>query len=183
MNAGVAKNELGCPLDLEHAMGLIGSSAAMARLRTTIQKVALSPSTDAVLISGPTGSGKELVARAVHSAGRYAKERFYAINCSAVPENLFEAELFGHGRGAFTHAEERQGALKSVRCGPCSWTRLARCPSGSRPSCCGPWRTGAFSAWVPTRRPDSREGWSPPPTRTSNSASPGEPSGRTSGTG
>jgi len=124
-------NELADRLDLEGevvdlrvrsfpeppTIGLIGHSPVMTRLRATIQKIGLSPNTDTVLIAGPTGSGKELVARAIHALGRYSREPLYAINCSAVPEDLFEAELFGHARGAFTHAQEREGALRSVRRG------------------------------------------------------------------
>jgi len=137
-----AMNELGHRLHLEGevldlrvrsfpepaTIGLIGHSPAMVRLRATIQKVALSPNTDTVLIAGPTGSGKELVARAVHGLGRCSREPFYAINCSAVPEDLFEAELFGHARGAFTHAQEREGALRSVRRGTLFLDEIAEMP-------------------------------------------------------
>ena len=81
---------------------LVGSGAAMERVAEIVRLVANRRST--VLISGETGTGKEMVARAIHAAGSRASQLFIAINCSALPENLLEAELFGHVRGAFTGA-------------------------------------------------------------------------------
>lgn len=81
---------------------LVGSGAAMERVAEIVRLVANRRST--VLISGETGTGKEMAARAIHAAGLRASQPFIAINCSALPENLLEAELFGHVRGAFTGA-------------------------------------------------------------------------------
>jgi DNA-binding NtrC family response regulator len=81
---------------------LIGNSAAMLRLCSTVELVARRRGT--VLISGESGSGKEVVARSIHRASARASHRFVAVNCSAIPGPLLEAELFGHVRGAFTGA-------------------------------------------------------------------------------
>lgn len=85
---------------------LAGNSAAMRQVRAMIRTVA--PSSASVLISGPTGSGKELVARAIHAASQRGNGPFIAINCGAIPAELIESELFGHERGAFTGALERR---------------------------------------------------------------------------
>jgi DNA-binding NtrC family response regulator len=81
---------------------LVGSSDVMNRLRERIRKVAPTPSN--VLVLGETGTGKELVARALHELSGRAKGPFVATNCAAIPETMVEAELFGHERGAFTGA-------------------------------------------------------------------------------
>lgn len=82
--------------------GLVGRSPQMRALFDLLETVADSSST--VLIHGETGTGKELAARAIHHNGRRRAHRFVALNCSAVPETLLEAELFGHVRGAYTGA-------------------------------------------------------------------------------
>jgi two-component system C4-dicarboxylate transport response regulator DctD len=90
---------------------LLGASPLMEDLRRTIATVA---DTDAnVLIIGETGTGKELVARSLHDLGRRARHRFVPVNCGALPESLFESELFGHEAGAFTGAaKQRIGRLE-----------------------------------------------------------------------
>jgi DNA-binding NtrC family response regulator len=96
--------------------GLIGRTPIMTQLRELLRTVALTSST--VLISGETGTGKELAARAIHDASPRRHQRFVALNCSAIPETLLEAELFGHVRGAFTGAvANRQGRLEQAHRG------------------------------------------------------------------
>ena len=92
---------------------LLGESPAMRKLKDEIGRVAPIPST--VLITGESGSGKEVVARELHRLGPAPKEAFVAINSAALPENLVESELFGHERGAFTGAATtRKGAFESA---------------------------------------------------------------------
>src|SRR5579883_1513810 len=81
---------------------LIGDSLVMRELRALIRLVG--PRQTTVLITGETGTGKEMVARAVHMASKRAATKMVAVNCAALPENLIEAELFGHAKGAFTGA-------------------------------------------------------------------------------
>lgn len=92
---------------------MVGKSAPMRALFQLIETVA--PTTATILISGETGTGKEMVARAIHQTSPRQRERFVAINVSAIPETLLDAELFGHARGAFTGAVAmRQGRLEQA---------------------------------------------------------------------
>src|SRR6187549_3242229 len=96
--------------------GIVGRTAAMNNLFELLRTVAVTSST--VLISGETGTGKELAARAIHDASPRRSQRFVALNCSAIPETLLEAELFGHVRGAFTGAVgARQGRFEQAHKG------------------------------------------------------------------
>jgi two-component system response regulator HydG len=85
---------------------IIGSSSEVKRLLETIEAVKVSPSN--VLICGETGTGKELIARALHDPGETSKGPFVAVNCAAIPKELIEAELFGCEKGAFTGAVSRR---------------------------------------------------------------------------
>lgn len=96
--------------------GLVGKSRAMRNLFQLLETVAATTST--ILISGETGTGKEIVARAIHHNSPRRAQRFVALSCAAVPETLLEAELFGHVRGAFTGAVgSRQGRLEQAHKG------------------------------------------------------------------
>ena len=85
---------------------IIGTSPATCRLREMIRRVARSNAS--VMLCGPSGSGKELVARAIHDEGARAGQAFSAINCGAIPGELIESELFGHEKGSFTGAHARR---------------------------------------------------------------------------
>ncbi|MGD0544116.1 MAG: sigma-54 dependent transcriptional regulator [Candidatus Acidiferrales bacterium] len=85
---------------------LVGTSPAMQDVMRQVEMAA--PSTASVLITGETGSGKEMVARSIHMLSPRAERPFVAINCSAIPESLMESEIFGHEKGAFTGAAERR---------------------------------------------------------------------------
>jgi two-component system NtrC family response regulator len=96
--------------------GLIGSSESMRTVQKTIGMLADSNAT--VLISGETGTGKELVARAIHEHGHRGGQPFIPVNCAAIPAELMESELFGHVRGAFTGAvTDRKGAFREAEHG------------------------------------------------------------------
>jgi DNA-binding NtrC family response regulator len=96
--------------------GIIGRTPIMMQLFELLKTVAATTST--VLITGETGTGKELAAKAIHDGSARRSQRFVAINCSAIPETLLEAELFGHVRGAFTGAvTNRQGRIEQANRG------------------------------------------------------------------
>jgi PAS domain S-box-containing protein len=92
----------------EHRYGgeIVGTSPAIRSVITSVAQVATAPST--VLITGETGTGKELVARAIHQASQRAGKPFIRVNCAAIPATLCESEFFGHERGAFTGAATRR---------------------------------------------------------------------------
>lgn len=98
-----ARQEFQGPLAQDERCGLIGASPAMNAVRQMVERVA--PSVATVLITGETGTGKELVAEAVHRLSPRHAGPLVRINCGALPETLVEAELFGHERGAFTGAD------------------------------------------------------------------------------
>ena len=98
------------------AQEILGESPAVARLRAEIERVA--PSDTTVLVTGETGTGKELVARALHAGSARAGGPFVAVNCAAFIETLLEAELFGHEKGAFTGADRaRPGCFEQAHTG------------------------------------------------------------------
>jgi DNA-binding NtrC family response regulator len=125
---GVLEKELSMSVAVRQLMGpsdvaggsdlveLIGDSAAMHLIRRQIPPIAALERT--TLITGPTGSGKDVVARALHAASARSGRAFVAVHCAALPESLIEAELFGHSRGAFTGATQaRAGLIRSASSG------------------------------------------------------------------
>jgi DNA-binding NtrC family response regulator len=109
--------------------GMIGSSEAMRRVYRLAKLVA--PRTTTVLIAGATGSGKELVARALHLLSPRAGKAFVAVNCAAIPESLLESELFGHSRGAFTGAVQAQvGRIPAAHGGTLFLDEVSELPLG-----------------------------------------------------
>jgi two-component system response regulator HydG len=112
--------------------GLLGRSAEMQALSHLLDRIA--PSGASVLITGETGTGKEVVARAVHERGRRRDRPFVAVNCAALPEPLLESELFGHARGAFTDARGvRTGLFLQANGGTLFLDEIADLPLGLQP--------------------------------------------------
>ena len=104
---------------------IIGNSAAMQEVYKTIGRIAESDVT--ALLLGECGTGKELVAQAIHANSRRAPMPYVAVNCAAIPDNLLESELFGHVRGAFTDAHsDREGRFASADNGTISARRNRR---------------------------------------------------------
>jgi two-component system nitrogen regulation response regulator NtrX len=91
---------------LETRYQVVGESTTLKRIMEQVQRAA--PTNATVLILGESGVGKELIARAIHRNSLRARERFVQVNCAAIPEELIESELFGHERGAFTGATDKQ---------------------------------------------------------------------------
>jgi two-component system response regulator GlrR len=111
---------------------MVGNSIPMRELFARLQRVARSEAT--VLIQGETGTGKEVAARAIHEASSRAGEAFAIIDCAALPENLLEAELFGHTRGAFTGAvEARAGAIEAADGGTVFLDEVGELPLAMQP--------------------------------------------------
>jgi DNA-binding NtrC family response regulator len=109
--------------------GMIGQSEAMQRVYRLARLVA--PRTTTVLVAGATGSGKELVARALHLLSPRAAKAFIAVNCAAIPETLLESELFGHARGAFTGAVQAQvGRIPAAHGGTLFLDEVSELPLG-----------------------------------------------------
>lgn len=92
--------------ELHGSTDIIGESPAIIKVKEMIEKVA--PSNSRVLITGENGTGKELVARAIHEKSKRSSKKFVDVNCAAIPPDLLESELFGHEKGAFTGASSRR---------------------------------------------------------------------------
>ncbi len=108
---------------------LIGNAPCMIEISRRVRLVA--PRLTPVLIEGPTGSGKELVAEALHRLSSRSRKPFVAINCAAIPESLLEAELFGHTRGAFTGAVQgRTGRIEAADGGTLFLDEIGEMPLG-----------------------------------------------------
>ncbi|MEO2094005.1 MAG: sigma 54-interacting transcriptional regulator [bacterium] len=115
------------PGEFPGRFGMIGASPAMEAVYDLLEKAAAAEIS--VLVHGETGTGKELVARALHSASPRADEAFVAENCAAIPANLLESELFGHVKGAFTGAiMDRKGTFVSADKGTCFLDEIGDMP-------------------------------------------------------
>jgi len=117
------------PNPVERLPDLVGNAACMLEVSRRVRLVA--PRMTPVLIEGPTGSGKELVAEALHRLSTRSRKPFVAINCAAIPEALLEAELFGHTRGAFTGAVHgRTGRIEAADGGTLLLDEIGEMPLG-----------------------------------------------------
>jgi DNA-binding NtrC family response regulator len=142
---------------------MIGTSPKMQDVRNMIEKVADTDST--ILILGESGTGKELVARALHFNSRRRNAPFVPLNCSALPENLLESELFGHRKGSFTGAvADKKGLFQEAMAARFSSTKSAPCRRCCRAASSASSRKRKSAASVTTPRSTSTSASSPPPT-------------------
>ena len=110
---------------------IVGQSAALRRVLREVETVALTDST--VLITGETGTGKELIARAIHKRSRRSSRAFVGVNCAAIPQTLIASELFGHERGAFTGAmQRRMGRFELAEGGTIFLDEIGELPSDTQ---------------------------------------------------
>ena len=134
------------PPKLFAELGIIGDLPAFRRVLGLVGRYAAFDAP--VLISGETGTGKELIARAVHYLGARRDEPLIPVNCGALPETLLENELFGHVCGAYTDARgEQKGWSPRPRAARCCSTRSTRCPPAPRWRCCASCRSGSTARW------------------------------------
>ncbi|MEQ9318936.1 MAG: sigma 54-interacting transcriptional regulator, partial [Polyangiaceae bacterium] len=129
LRSEAAGESLEVPLSTKKQLhGLVGGSVAMRQIYAVIERVA--PTDTTVLIQGETGTGKELVARAIHHSSTRSDARFLAIDCGAIPDNLVESELFGHVRGAFSGAiADRAGAFEEADGGTLFFDEVGELPA------------------------------------------------------
>ena len=126
--------------------GIIGSSPAMEEAYRVTRRVARSNAS--VLLLGETGTGKELIASAVHQLSSRASGPFVRVNCGALSENLLESELFGHVHGAFTGAiKNRTGRFEAAHTGSIFLDEINSPPACCRSNCCGCCKNGNLSGW------------------------------------
>lgn len=131
--------------DMEPAVGLVGRSRAMQSLYKEIGRLAPRPIT--VLVRGETGTGKELVARALHHYSSRSSKPFVAVNCAALSEALLESEIFGHERGAFTGAvDKRIGRFEQAAEGTLFLDEIGELTPSPKPSCSESCRKARLSA-------------------------------------
>ena len=120
---------------------------AMKRVYKLARRIASSQIN--VLLLGETGVGKEVLARTIHSLSDRTGAPFLGLNCAALNEALFESELFGYEKGAFTGATQTSRASSRQRTrAPFFWTRLARCRCRRRRNCCGSWKPDKCCGWA-----------------------------------
>jgi DNA-binding NtrC family response regulator len=126
--------------------GIVGRSHAMQEVIRTLERVADTKST--VLVTGETGTGKELVARAIHDRSAQRDMPLIKVNCAAIPETLLESELFGHVRGAFTGAAaNKKGKFALAHGGSILLDEIAMLGSPSRRNCSACSRSASSNLW------------------------------------
>ena len=109
-------------INASHFHNIVGGSESMLKIYELIETVA--PARATVLITGETGTGKELVSRAIHSRSKRKDKPFIAVNCAAMAHNLWESEMFGHEKGAFTGAmAQKKGRFEWAHKGTFFWTK------------------------------------------------------------
>jgi len=129
---------------LKSRFGLVGASPKMLEVFRTILKAA--PTNLNVLITGETGTGKEVVANAIHQLSKRKKFPFISVNCGAIPETLLESELFGHEKGAFTGAyEQRKGYFEVANRGTIFLDEIGEMPIGTQVKLLRVLETGEFN--------------------------------------
>ena len=147
-------------------LDLIGSSPKFRRLLAEVERVSSVDS--AVLIQGETGTGKEVIARAIHEASPRRNQRFVALNCAAIPSALLESELFGHEKGAFTGAStQTKGRFQMADGGTLFLDEIGDMPLELQPKLYASASSGSSSVWAARRPCESTRGWSRRPTRIS----------------
>src|SRR5262249_11968948 len=121
-----ARSTGGCP------GGLVGESEALCKVLYQVDLVADTDVT--VLVTGESGTGKELVARAIHERSHRRQRPLLKVNCAAIPESLFESELFGHAKGAFTGAlQDRPGRFEAAQGGTLMLDEIGEVPLAMQP--------------------------------------------------
>src|SRR5215469_12691298 len=129
---------------------IIGRSASMQEIFATILRVA--PTRATVLLCGESGVGKDMIARAIHHHSPRKDKPFVKINCTAIPENLMESELFGYEKGAFTGANvSKPGKFEAANTGTVMLDEIGDVPGRFKSSCCAFCRSGNLNGWAPTR--------------------------------
>ena len=161
---------------------IVGSSPAMREVYRLTRMAA--PSNASVLLIGETGTGKEVIARALHKRSQRATGPYIRVNCGALHENLLESELFGHVKGAFTGAiENKTGRFEAAHGGTIFLDEISSMSAKLQVSSCGCSRSASSSGWA-TRRPSGWTcgWWRPRTSRWKTRSRPGD-SGRTCTTG
>jgi len=124
---------------------IVGSSPALCNMLAQVARVA--PTDSTVLISGETGTGKELIARAIHKRSKRAARAFIRVHCAAIPQSLIASELFGHEKGAFTGALQRRvGRFEAAHGGTILLDEIGELPMETQSHCCECSRSGSSSA-------------------------------------
>ena len=158
--------------------GIIYTSDSMKQVIDRVKRIA--PTDATVLITGDSGTGKELIAQAIHQNSPRKGKRLFPLNCAAVAENLVESELFGHVKGAYTDAAPTASGRSSMpTAARCFSTKSATCRGPRRPSCCACSRRTGSPAWATTSRSKSTSAWCRRPTAAWKPRSPAASSART----